>query len=160
MNRVERERERERKREQWRERERERKREQSGERERTEGRRERERERERERVNRGEKRKRVEKRRTCLCETNDKSADVDDNYSALDLLEAMLEYSRVTRRPLLPGHVLFSRPKKYVRQGFQNLGPITGLVHHLLSPITGLVHHLLSLSKTDYRVGTSSPLSL
>src|SRR4029434_2246027 len=26
---------------------------------------------------------------------------------------------RVTRRPLLPGHVLFSRPKKCVRQGFQ-----------------------------------------
>src|SRR4029434_10983778 len=27
---------------------------------------------------------------------------------------------RVTRRPLFPGHVLFSRPKKCVRQGFQN----------------------------------------
>src|SRR4029434_1440625 len=26
---------------------------------------------------------------------------------------------RVTRRPLFPGHVLFSRPKKCVRQGFQ-----------------------------------------
>src|SRR4029434_4792040 len=29
-------------------------------------------------------------------------------------------YTRVTRRPLLPGHVLFSRPRKCVRQGFQN----------------------------------------
>src|SRR4029434_2639276 len=28
--------------------------------------------------------------------------------------------SRVTRRPHLPRHVLFSRPKKCVRQGFQN----------------------------------------
>src|SRR4029434_3480175 len=28
-------------------------------------------------------------------------------------------YDRVTRRPLFPGHVLFSRPKKCVRQGFQ-----------------------------------------
>src|SRR4029434_6896407 len=27
---------------------------------------------------------------------------------------------RVTRRPLLPEHVLFSRPKKCLRQGFQN----------------------------------------
>src|SRR4029434_9672331 len=26
----------------------------------------------------------------------------------------------VTRRPLLPGNVLFSRPKKCVRQGFEN----------------------------------------
>src|SRR4029434_3027545 len=31
----------------------------------------------------------------------------------------LLTYSMVTRRPLLPGHVLFSRPKKCVRQGFQ-----------------------------------------
>src|SRR4029434_1574451 len=28
-------------------------------------------------------------------------------------------HTRVTRRPLLPGHVLFSRPKICVRQGFQ-----------------------------------------
>src|SRR4029434_916310 len=28
--------------------------------------------------------------------------------------------ARLTRCPLLPGHVLFSRPKKCVRQGFQN----------------------------------------
>src|SRR4029434_2728312 len=38
--------------------------------------------------------------------------------------------SRVTKRPLLPEHVLFSRPKKCVQQGFQN-GPGFCLVGYL-----------------------------
>src|SRR4029434_6640573 len=53
---------------------------------------------------------------------------------------------RVTRRPLLPGHVLFSRTKKCVRQGFQNCRGFC---------LVGYFPFLWSLSHSSYYVLTS-----
>ena len=53
---------------------------------------------------------------------------------------------RVTRRPLLPGHVLFSGPKKCVRQGFQNCPGFC---------LVGYFPFLWSLSQSSYYVLTS-----
>src|SRR4029434_1095660 len=53
--------------------------------------------------------------------------------------------TRVTRRPLLSGHVLFSRPKKCVRQGFLNVRDFA----------SSDICVSLGLSKTSYYALTS-----
>src|SRR4029434_1743301 len=82
---------------------------------------------------------------------------------------------RVTRRPLFPGHVLFSRPKKCVRQGFQktyrnfassdicvSLGPSQTSFYALASFGKGisLTFHLLVQALTVERIVIGQPPSL